>query len=37
MDSYAIAAIMSRLLEGEKQPIPQRIAIYGLQRIYRRL
>lgn len=37
MDSYAIAAIMSRLPEWEKQPTPQRIAIYGLQRIYRRL
>ena len=37
MDSYAIAAIMSRLSEWEKQPTPQRIAIYGLQRIYRRL
>ena len=36
-DSYAIAAIMSRLPEWEKQPTPQRIAIYGLQRIYRRL
>ena len=37
MDSYAIAAIMSRLPEWEKQPTPQRLAIYGLQRIYRRL
>lgn len=37
IDSYAIAAIMSRLPEWEKQPTPQRIAIYGLQRIYRRL
>lgn len=37
MDSYAIGAIMSRLPEWEKQPTPQRIAIYGLQRIYRRL
>ena len=37
MDSYAIAGIMSRLPEWEKQPTPQRIAIYGLQRIYRRL
>ena len=37
MDSYAIAAIMSRLPEWKKQPTPQRIAIYGLQRIYRRL
>ena len=37
VDSYAIAAIMSRLPEWEKQPTPQRIAIYGLQRIYRRL
>ena len=37
MDSYAIAAIMSRLPEWEKQPLPKRIAIYGLQRIYRRL
>ena len=37
MDSYAIASIMSRLPEWEKQPTPQRIAIYGLQRIYRRL
>ena len=37
IDSYAIAAIMSRLPEWKKQPTPQRIAIYGLQRIYRRL
>ena len=36
-DSYAIAAIMSRLPDWKKQPIPKRIPLYGLQRIYRRL
>lgn len=37
IDSYAIASIMSRLSEWQKQPVPKRIPIYGLQRIYRRL
>ena len=36
-DSYAIAAIMSRLPDWKKQAVPKRIPIYGLQRIYRRL
>ena len=37
IDSYTIAAIMSRIEEWVKQPIPKRIPLYGLQRIYRRL
>ena len=36
-DSYTIAAIMSRLPDWKEQPIPKRIPLYGLQRIYRRL
>lgn len=36
-DSYAIAAIMSRFSEWQRQPKPQRIPIYGLQRVYKRL
>jgi len=37
IDSYTIAAIMSRIEEWVKQPIPKRIPLYGLQRIYCRL
>ena len=37
IDSYSIAAIMSKFPGWQRQPNPKRIPLYGLQRIYRRL